>query len=195
MPDADKSLISLLQEGRSHFAWTDRPVPRALLVRLYELARLGPTSTNCNPARLVFLTTPAARARLLPALAEGNRAKTAAAPVTVILAWDTGFADHLPQLFPHRPETAGVFRADPALSEATAFRNSSLQGGYLILTARALGLDCGPMSGFDAAQLNAEFFPDGRWRANFLLNLGYGDASALFPRQPRLDFDTACRIL
>lgn len=154
----------------------------------------GPTSANSSPARFVFLTTPAAKERLKPALSAGNVDKTMAAPVTVIVAWDTQFYDQLPRLFPQfdmRP----IFAGKPALIEETALRNSSLEGGYLIIAARGLGLDCGPMSGFDQSKVNAEFFPDGKWKTNFLCNLGYGDPSKLFPRNPRLDFDEACVVL
>jgi 3-hydroxypropanoate dehydrogenase len=160
----------------------------------YELARLGPTSANASPARFVFLETEAAKARLLPALAPLNVEKTKTAPVTVIVVWDTEFYEKLPRLFPHA-DMRSFFAGKPALIEETAFRNSSLEGGYFILAARAVGLDCGPMSGFDAAKVNAEFFPDGKWKVNFLCNLGYGDRSKLYPRNPRLEFDEACQVL
>jgi 3-hydroxypropanoate dehydrogenase len=146
------------------------------------------------PARYVFLTTVKAKERLRPALAPGNVEKTMAAPVTVMIAWDTEFHEKLPKLFPQR-DMRSMFHGNPTLIEATGFRNSSLEGAYFILAARALGLDCGPMSGFDAAKVNAEFFPDGKWKANFLCNLGYGDATKLPPRNPRLSFDEACLIL
>ena len=165
------------------------------LRRLYDIARMAPTSTNTNPGRFVFLTTPESKARVLPHLWEANRPKVAAAPVTVIVAWDRRFHDHVPDLFIHRPEVAATFADDPAYAEETAFRNSAMQGAYMIIAARMMGLDCGPLSGFDTAAVDAEFFPDGDWRTNFMINLGYGDRSQLFPRLPRLDFDTACRVL
>jgi 3-hydroxypropanoate dehydrogenase len=146
------------------------------------------------PARYVFLTTPKAKERLRPALSPGNVEKTMAAPVTVIIAWDTKFHEKLPKLFPQK-DMRSLFVGNPDLIEATAFRNSSLEGAYFILAVRALGLDCGPMSGFDAAKVNAEFFPEGEWKSNFLCNLGYGDATKLYPRNPRLSFDEACLIL
>jgi 3-hydroxypropanoate dehydrogenase len=184
----------IFREARTHNVWLPRPVPPELLRQAYELAAFGPTSANSTPARFVFLTTPQAKERLRPALAAANVEKTMAAPVTVIVAWDTEFHEKLPKLFPHK-DMRSVFAGKLELIEATAFRNSSLEGGYFILAARALGLDCGPMSGFDAAKVNAEFFPDGRWKSNFLCNLGYGDPSKLFPRNPRLSFGEACLVL
>ena len=192
LPDA--ALDQLFREARTHNAWLPRPVPVELLRKIYELARFGPTSANTSPARFVFLTTPGAKARLQPALSPGNVEKTMAAPVTVIFAWDTEFYEKLPKLFPQR-DMRSVFAGKQALIDETAFRNSSLEGGYFILAARALGLDCGPMSGFDQSKVNAEFFPDGKWKANFLCNLGYGERSKLFPRNPRLDFEEACLVL
>lgn len=192
---ADATLSEIMAEGRSFFAWMDRAVPEDMLHRLYDMVRMGPTSTNSCPARFVFVISPEARARLIDTLWDGNRAKTEAAPVTVIVAQDTRFYEALPELFVHRPEVAESYASDPAHAADTAARNTAMQGAYMILCARALGLDCGPMSGFDAANLNRAFFPDGRWTADFLINLGYGDRSALFPRLPRLPFDTACRII
>jgi 3-hydroxypropanoate dehydrogenase len=191
---SDSALDQLFRQARTFSAWRSEPIPAEILKEVYDLARLGPTSANSSPARFVFLTTPEAKARLLPALAAGNVEKTRAAPVNVIVAWDTEFYEKLPGLFPQRDMRA-VFVGKQALIEETAFRNGSLQGGYFILAARALGLDCGPMSGFDAGKVNAEFFPDGKWKANFLCNLGYGDRSTLSPRNPRLDFEEACRVL
>jgi len=188
------ALDQLFRQARTHSAWLPTRVSVETLREVYELARMGPTSANSTPARFVFLQSEAAKARLLPALAPGNVEKTKTAPVTVIVAWDTEFYDKLPQLFPHA-NMRSYFVGNQALIDETAFRNSSLQGGYFILAARALGLDCGPMSGFDPAKVNAEFFPDGKWKANFLCNLGYGDRSKLFPRNPRLEFDEACRVL
>jgi 3-hydroxypropanoate dehydrogenase len=184
----------IFREARTHNVWLPQPVSSELLRQAYELAALGPTSANTTPARYVFLTTPNAKERLRPALAPGNVEKTMAAPVTVIIAWDTEFHEKLPKLFPQK-DMRSVFLGKPELIEATAFRNGSLQGAYFILAARALGLDCGPMSGFDAVKVNAEFFPDGKWKSNFLCNLGYGDATKLYPRNPRLSFDEACVIL
>ena len=191
---ANDTLNQLFRQARTHSAWLPRRVPVEVLREVYELARWGPTSANSTPARFVFLESAAAKARLLPALAPGNVEKTKAAPVTVIVAWDTEFYEKLPKLFPHADMRSYFVGKQPLIDE-TALRNGSLQGGYFILAARALGLDCGPMSGFDAAKVNAEFFPDGKWKANFLCNLGYGDRSKLFPRNPRLEFDEACRIL
>jgi 3-hydroxypropanoate dehydrogenase len=188
------ALDQLFREARTHSAWLPKKVQVETLREVYELARWGPTSANSTPARFVFLQSEAAKARLLPALAPLNVEKTKAAPVTVIVAWDTEFYEKLPQLFPHA-DMRSYFVGNQSLIDETAFRNSTLQGGYLILAARAVGLDCGPMSGFDGAKVNAEFFPDGKWKVNFLCNLGYGDRSKLFPRNPRLEFDEACRVL
>jgi len=188
------ALDQLFRKARTHSAWLPRRVSKEILREVYELARTGPTSANSTPARFVFLESEAAKARLVPALAPLNVEKTKAAPVTVIVAWDTEFYEKLPQLFPHA-DMRSFFVGNPPLIDETAFRNSSLQGGYFILAARAVGLDCGPMSGFDKTKVNAEFFPDGKWKVNFLCNLGYGDPSKLFPRNPRLEFDEACRVL
>jgi 3-hydroxypropanoate dehydrogenase len=188
------ALDQLFREARTHNVWLPKPVPVELLRQIYDLARLGPTSANSSPARFVFLTTPAAKARLKPALSSGNTDKTMAAPVTVIIAWDTEFYEKLPKLFPQK-DMRSIFASKPALIEETALRNASLQGAYFIMAARALGLDCGPMSGFDQGKVNAEFFPDGKWKTNFLCNLGYGDHSKLFPRNPRLNFEEACIVL
>ncbi|MDD2676596.1 MAG: malonic semialdehyde reductase [Methylacidiphilaceae bacterium] len=190
----DEALDQLFRKARTHTAWLPTPIPVGLVQELYGLTRLGPTSANASPARFVFLTTPAAKERLLPALSLGNVEKTRRAPVTAIIAWDVEFYEKLPKLFPHAGARSW-FVGNPALTQETAFRNSSLAGAYFILAARALGLDCGPMSGFDAAKVNAEFFPDGRWKANFLCNLGYGDSRELFPRNPRLEFEEACQML
>ena len=189
-----ESLNQLFREARTHWVWRAEPVPVELLKQAYEIARFGPTSANSSPARFVFLTTPAAKERLRPALAPGNVEKTMTAPVTVIVAYDTEFHEKLPQLFPAR-DMRSIFAGNAALLQETAFRNGTLQGAYLIMAARALGLDCGPMSGFDQQKVNAEFFPDGKWKSNFLINIGYGDPAKLFPRNPRLSFDEACRVL
>jgi 3-hydroxypropanoate dehydrogenase len=191
---SEQALKQIFHEARTHTAWQPTPVPVEVLREAYDLARMAPTSANGSPARFVFLTTPEAKQRLRPALAPLNVEKTMAAPVTAIIAWDTEFYDHLPKLFPHA-DMRSYFVGNPALIEETGFRNGSLQGGYFILAARAVGLDCGPMSGFDAEKVNAEFFPDGKWKVNFLCNLGYGDKSKLYPRNPRLSFEEACRVL
>ncbi len=187
------ALDILYREGRTYRAWLPVPVPDSLIHELYELLKFGPTSANSTPARFVFVKSDEAKERLIPALAPGNVGKTKAAPVTAIVAYDSRFFEALPTLSPQADPR--IFSDDPKLAEETAFRNGTLQGGYLIMAARALGLDCGPMSGFDADKVNAEFFPDGRWKANFLCNLGYGDAASLRPRQARLDFDEACRLI
>jgi 3-hydroxypropanoate dehydrogenase len=193
-PISQEALDQLFREARTHSTWLPEPLPVELLRETYELVRLGPTSANCSPARFVFLTTPGAKARLRPALAPGNVDKTMAAPATVIIAWDAEFHENLPRLFP-QADMRAYFVGNKALIDETAFRNSSLQAAYFILAARALGLDCGPMSGFDADKLNAEFFPDGKWKVNLLCNLGYGDTSKLHPRNPRLNFEEAAMIL
>lgn len=180
--------------ARTFNKFTDRPVDEAVLHRLYDTFKWAPTSMNCQPMRLVFVRSAEAKALLAPALAPGNRDKTLAAPVTAIIALDTRFHEHLPTQFPAMPTAAQMFAGNETLSADTAMRNSSLQGAYLILAARLLGLDAGPMSGFDAAQVNQAFFPDGRFKANFLVNLGYGDASGNRPRGPRLAFDEVARI-
>ncbi|MHB1559050.1 MAG: malonic semialdehyde reductase [Isosphaeraceae bacterium] len=189
-----EALDVLFREARTHSAWLPRPVPGELLRAAYELARLAPTSANTSPARFVFLTTPEAKERLVPALMPGNVDKTRSAPVTVIVAQDMEFYEHLPRLFPF-VDARSWFAGNPGMIADTAARNSSLQGAYFLLAARALGLDCGPMSGFDSEKVNAEFFPDGKWRANFLINLGYGDHAQLYPRAPRLEFDEACQVV
>jgi 3-hydroxypropanoate dehydrogenase len=191
---SSEALNQLFREARTHSAWLPRPVPIETLREAYDIARWGPTSANSTPARFVFLVSEASKARLLPALAPLNVEKTKTAPVTVIVAWDTEFHEKLPRLFPHA-DMRSHFVGNQRVIDETAFRNSSLEGGYFILAARSVGLDCGPMSGFDAAKVNAEFFPDGKWKVNFLCNLGYGDRSKLFPRNPRLEFDEACQVL
>ena len=193
-PLSNEALDQIFHEARTHHAWLPQPVPAELLRQAYELAALGPTSANTSPARFVFLTTREAKERLRLALSAGNVEKTMAAPVTVIIAYDTEFYEKLPRLFPHA-DARSWFAGKPALIEETAFRNGSLEGAYFIIAARALGLDCGPMSGFDQGKVNAEFFPDGKWKANFLCNLGYGDGRKLRPRNPRLAFEEACRVL
>jgi 3-hydroxypropanoate dehydrogenase len=191
----DEAALSVLFDAaRTHSSWSDAPVTDEDLRRVYHAAKFGPTSANCSPARFVFLRTPEARERLRPALSAGNLAKTLSAPVVVIVAWDPRFYDRLPELFPHADARAW-FAGNEALAEETAFRNSTLQGAYLILAARAAGLDCGPMSGFDRASVDQIFFEANGWRSNFLINLGHGDGQALFPRAPRLAFEDACTLL
>jgi 3-hydroxypropanoate dehydrogenase len=183
----------LFRQAHTHSKWLDRSVDDATWRAVYDLARLGPTSANCQPARFVFVTSTAAKERLKPALSPGNVEKTMAAPATVIVAHDMEFYELLPKTFP-QVDARAWFAGNAALIRATAFRNGSLQGAYLILAARALGLDAGPMSGFDNAKVDDAFFPGGRIKSNFLINLGYGDRSAVPPRNPRLDFDEACTI-
>ena len=190
----DKTLDLLFRNARTHNGWIDKPVSDATLRAVYDLLKMAPTSANCSPARLLFVRSDEAKARLKPCLNPGNVDKTMAAPATAIIAYDLEFYENLPKLFP-QTDAKSWFAGKDAFIEATAFRNSSLQGAYMILAARALGLDCGPMSGFDNRKLDAEFFPEGKLRSNFLCNLGYGDASKLFPRNPRLAFDEACKIL
>jgi 3-hydroxypropanoate dehydrogenase len=190
----EKALDVMFREARTHGEWLPYSVSEDLLRQAYDLAKMGPTSANASPARFVFLTTEAAKERLIPALMPGNVDKTRSAPVTVIVAQDMEFYEHLPRLWPHF-DARSYFAGNPDLIVETALRNGSLQGAYFILAARALGLDCGPMSGFDAEKLNAEFFPDGKWRANFLCNLGIGVPEKLHPRGPRLDFEEACLVL
>lgn len=189
-----RTLDQLFRTARTYNGWQDRPVSDAQLERIYELMKWGPTSANSSPARVLFLRSEAAKRRLEPALAPGNRDKTLSAPVTAIVAQDLAFYEKLPKLFPHT-DARSWFTGNPALAAETAFRNSSLQGAYLMLAARAVGLDVGAMSGFDNEKVDAEFFPDGRVKSNFLVNIGYGDEASLFPRSPRLSFREAARIL
>lgn len=191
---AEAALDQLFRTARTYNAFLPKPVDDALLHRLYELAKFGPTSANSSPMRVVFVKSREAKARLEPFLSEGNRAKTMAAPVTAIIANDHAFYEKLPQLFPHA-DARSWFVGNQPLIDTTAFRNATLQGAYVIMAARALGLDCGPMSGFDNAGVDQAFFPGSTIKSNFLINLGYGDASRdLFPRSPRLSFDEACSI-
>ena len=181
----------LFRQARTRNAWREEPVSDTLIRAVYELAKLPPTSSNSNPGRFVFVRSAAAKQRLRPHLSPTNVDKTMQAPCCVIIAYDTRFYDLLPKLFPSKDYRSG-FAADPTLSEETAFRNGTLQGAYFLMAARALGLDCGPMSGFNRKTLDAEFFPDGRWRSNFLCNIGHGTDEKLPPRNPRLNFDEAC---
>jgi len=196
MPEAPTEILEqAFLSARTFNAFTPKPVEDETILKLYDLMRWGPTSMNSQPGRYIFVRSSAAKQKLTDALAAGNVAKTMAAPVTVIVAMDTRFYEHLPSQFPSSPNASETMAKNEALAHSTAFRNSSLQGAYLILAARLLGLDCGPMSGFDADKLNAAFFPDGRYKANFLINLGYGDPSGNYPRGPRLAFDEAAQIL
>lgn len=190
----NRSLDTLFRDAHTHSAWLEKPVSDALLLELYELMKWGPTSANSSPARFVFVKSQAAKARLLSAMIPSNAEKTRTAPVTVIIAQDHAFYENLPRLFPHTDARAW-FLGNQALIDTTAFRNATLQGAYLLLAARALGLDAGPMSGFDNAKLDAEFFSGTQIKSNFLINLGYGDNSKLFPRNPRLPFNEVARIV
>ncbi|MFQ5348387.1 MAG: malonic semialdehyde reductase [Rhodothalassiaceae bacterium] len=192
---SDAALDTLFRQARSYNRWRDEPVSDVTLEALYELLKWGPTSANCQPGRFLFLKSRQAKERLRPHLMEGNVEKAMTAPVVTIIAYDTRFHERLAELFPHRPEARDWFARDPRVAEETAFRNSTLQGAYLIMAARALGLDCGPMSGFDNAGVDREFFPEGDVKSNFLCALGYGSEELLFPRGPRLGFAEACRIL
>jgi 3-hydroxypropanoate dehydrogenase len=190
----DAALERLFRQARTHRSWTDRPVSDEVLQAVYDLAKMGPTSSNCSPARFVFVKSREAKQRLLPCLDEGNLRQTDTAPVTAIVAYDSRFYEEFPKLNPRIDPQRYARRAEAAIY-AEAMRNGSLQGGYFIIAARALGLDCGPMGGFDRDKVNAEFFPDGRWKSNFLCNLGYGDGQSIKPRAPRLAFEEACRIV
>ena len=191
----DEALKRLFRQARSHGKWLDKPVSELQLQAIYDLMRQGPTSANCSPARIVFCVCREAKERLRPHLLPSNVEKTMSAPVCAILGYDTNYYELVPRLFPANPKMRDVFAADPDQCRTHGIRNASLQGGYFIMAARALGLDCGPMSGFDHEGVDAAFFPDGRWRTNFLCNIGYGDPSGLKERSPRLDFDEACRIV
>jgi nitroreductase len=193
-PLPDAALDQLFCEARTYNQFADRAVDDATLRSLYELYRWGPTAMNTQPGRVVFVRSAGAKARLRPALAPGNVDKTMAAPVTAIVAYDTAFHEHLATQFPANPAAREMFAGNAAIALDTATRNGTLQGAYLILAARALGLDTGPMSGFNAALLDQAFFPDKRWRANFLVNLGWGDPAGVRPRGPRLEFDDAVRV-
>lgn len=190
----DQAFEVIFRAARTANGWQNKPVADDLLKKIHDDAKWGPTSANCCPLRIVFVKTPEAKARLKPALSEGNLEKTMAAPVTAILAQDMKFYEHLPKLFPHADAKSWFVGNDKLIAD-TAFRNSSLQAAYFMIAARGHGLDCGPMSGFDAAKLDAEFFPDRRFKTNFLCNLGYGDPAKLYPRSPRFAFEDVCQIL
>lgn len=188
------ALDALFVQARTHNAWLDKAVTDAQLHQIYALMRWGPTSANCTPARIVFVKTVAAKEKLLPCMAPGNLEQTRTAPVTAIIGMDMAFHEKLPMLFPHADAKSWFVGKQP-LIDATAFRNASLQGGYFIMATRAIGLDCGPMSGFDADKINQAFFSGTTVKTNFVCNLGYGDTEKLFPRSPRLPFDEACKIV
>ena len=186
---------TLFTEARTHNVWTDQEVSEEKLRELYQLMHFGPTSMNCQPLRVLFLKSQEAKERLKPALLPGNQEKTMKAPVVAVLGYDTEFYQHLPRMFSHNKDAKSLFEGKTDFINTTAFRNNSIQGGYFILAARALGLNAGPMSGFNNAAVDEEFFPDGQVKSNFLCNLGYGDASALFPRQDRFKFEEVCDVL
>lgn len=190
----DESLDILFREARSHNAWQDKPLSDDLLKQLYDLMKMGPTSANSCPARFVFIKSVEAKQKLKACLDEGNVKKSISAPVVAIIGMDLEFYEKLPKLFPHT-DARGWYVGKTEKIQQTAFRNSSLQGAYLIMAARSLGLDCGPMSGFDSAKLDAAFFPDGKVKSNFICAIGYGDPAGLYPRGPRLDFNEAAEIV
>jgi len=192
----DKALDKILRHARTHNGWLPKPVTDDQLRALHDLAKWGPTSANSQPARFVFVRTKAGKEKLRPALSAGNTEKTMSAPVTVIVAYDSEFYEHLPKHFPHDQTAIHWFKGEgkEAVASTTAFRNGTLQGAYLIIAARALGLDCGAMSGFNNAVVDENFFPDGRFKTNFLCNIGYGDESKIFARSPRMSFEDACTL-
>ena len=188
------ALEQIFTKARTHSTWLPEPVGDEVLQQVYDLLKWGPTSANCSPARLLFVRSKDAREKLLACMAEGNVEKTRAAPVTAIVAYDMEFYEHLPKLYPHA-DARSWFAGNVPLIESTAFRNGSLQGAYFMIAARSLGLDCGPMSGFDNAKVDAAFFQGTTWKSNFICNIGHGDSSRLHPRDPRFDFQEACKIL
>ena len=190
----DKSLDLLFRTARTQNGWLPKPVTDAQIRAIYDIVKMGPTSANSQPARFVFIRTQEGKEKLRPALSEGNTAKTMEAPVTALVAYDTQFYENLPRQFPHNQDAINWFKGTPAAAP-TAVRNGTLQGAYLIIAARAVGLDIGAMSGFDNALVDKTFFPDGRFKSNFLCNIGYGDPTKIFARSPRLDFDDACTLM
>ena len=190
-PTAMKTLFT---EARTHNGWQEMPVSDETLREIYDLMKWGPTSANCSPARIVFVRTPEGKEKLRPSLSSGNLAKTLAAPVTAIIAWDSEFYERLPELFPHG-DARSWFTSSPALAEETAFRNSAMQAAYLIFACRALGLDTGPMSGFDRQKVDEAFFTGTTLKSNLLINIGYGDVSKVYGRLPRLSFEDACGLV
>ncbi|MBN9516725.1 MAG: malonic semialdehyde reductase [Alphaproteobacteria bacterium] len=189
----DKALDNIFRSARTHNGWLPKPVTDDQLRAIYDVMKWGPTSANCQPARIVFVRTKEGKEKLRPALSAGNTEKTMTAPVTAIVAYDPEFYEHLPRMFPHDQTAITWFKGKPS-AEPTAFRNGSLQGAYLIIAARALGLDCGAMSGFDNAKVDQAFFPDGKVKSNFLCNIGYGDPAKLFTRSPRFNFEETCQL-
>ncbi|MEG9861514.1 MAG: malonic semialdehyde reductase [Parvularculales bacterium] len=194
-PLSEAAREQLFSGAHTHNGWTSDRITEKTMRALYDLMKWPPTSFNCSPARLVFVVTKMEKERLRPMLMETNQEKSMAAPATVIVAYDKRFYEHLPDIFPAMEGVDALFSGNEDFAEQTAFRNSSIQGGYFILAARALGLDCGPMSGFDSAAVDKAYFPDGRFTANFLCNIGYGDPEGIHPRSPRLDFEKACQIV
>ncbi len=196
MPKLDQAALDqLFLKARTHSSWLDKPVDKALLREIYDLAKMGPTSANCQPMRVVYVVSKEGKEKLKPCLDKGNADKTITAPATAIIAMDMAFYEHLPRLFPHSPDAKSWFAGKEKKIYDTAFRNSSLQGAYFIMAARALGLDCGPMSGFNNDKVDEAFFAGTAIKSNFLCNLAYGDASKLHPRSPRFEFDEACKIV
>jgi 3-hydroxypropanoate dehydrogenase len=197
MPHAisDEALDIIFRDAHTQNKWSDRPVSDALLMAVYDLMRWGPTAANTTPGRIYFITSPEAKARLKPHLSEGNREKTMVAPAIAIIGYDLAFAEHLPKLFPNQPKMKDYFPLESENTRTVAFRNGTLQGAYFIIAARALGLDCGPMSGFDNDGIDKEFFAGTHIKSNFICAVGHGDPAGVFPRNPRLSFDEACKIL
>jgi 3-hydroxypropanoate dehydrogenase len=191
----DQGLDLLYRNARSQNAWTAEPVSETLIRAVYDLTKMGPTSANCSPARFIILASNTAKERIRPYISPNNVQKTMTAPVCVIFGYDLAFFEKLPALFPHNPAVKDWFASNPALAEQTAFRNGTLQAAYFMLAARALGLDCGPMSGFENAGVDREFFAGTTIKSNFICSIGHGDPKGLFPRSPRLSFEEACRIL
>jgi 3-hydroxypropanoate dehydrogenase len=192
---SDEALDIIFRDAHTQNKWQDKPVSNAHLMAIYDLMRWGPTSANASPARFYFLTSQEAKERLKPLLSPGNQEKTMAAPAVAIIGMDMDFPNHFPRLFPNNPKMKDLFAGNEALLQSFALRNSSLQGAYFIIAARALGLDCGPMSGFDNAGVDKEFFAGTNVKSNFICAIGYGDPAGVFPRNPRLSFDEACKIL
>lgn len=192
---SEGALDQIFREARSYNRWAEADVPMQMLYAVYELMKFGPTSANSSPLRIVFVKSAAAKNRLRPHLMEGNVTKVMTAPVVAILAYDVCFYEFMPELFPHNPEAQNWFSQSPQVAAETAFRNSSLQGAYFMIAARALGLDCAPISGFNQEGVNREFFPEGRYKSNFICALGVGTDEMLFPRSPRLSFSRVCQIL
>ena len=190
----DEALDTIFRSARTQNKWLDKPVSNALLMAVYDLMRMGPTSANCSPARIVFATTKAAKEKLAAHCSPANAPKVRSAPATAIIGYDLDFAARLPVLFPHNPDARNWF-TNPAVEQVTAFRNGSLQGAYFIVAARSLGLDCGPMSGFNNDAVDKDFFAGTRVKSNFICSVGHGDPAGLFERSPRLSFDEACKIV